>query len=100
MVWATSPGWYSSLTALSWTPDGQRLAYFYSNPNDPGSDSLGIVDAQLSRVSLLGDVGGTLASSASVVWLSDNHTIAYIVRSGTLGANKLEMLNLIDGTRK
>ena len=99
LVWATAASWYAHITALSWALDSQTLAFAYSNPLNADSDSLAVLDVRTSAVSLLGDVGGTDMSSASVAWAADGSSIAYLARAGQLGAYKLQTLSMVDHRR-
>jgi len=100
LVWTTPTYWYSNFTAMSWSPNGGNLAFFYSNRGGDGSDSMAIVDALTSSVSQVGSVGGTLTSSASVAWSPDGQAIAYLARSLDLGSYKLKTSSTVDHSRK
>jgi dipeptidyl aminopeptidase/acylaminoacyl peptidase len=99
LIWTTPTNWYSNFTALSWSPNGRNLTFFYSNRSGDGSDSMAIVDALTSSISQVGSIGGTLNSSAGVAWSPDGHAIAYLARALGSGSYKLETSNAVDHSK-
>lgn len=99
LIWTTESDWYSSFTAMSWSPDGRHLAFFYSNAAGSEADSMVVVDALTSDLSPMGRIGGTMSSSAAVAWLDHGQTIAYLARSPTLASYQLDVLDIVHRSR-
>jgi dipeptidyl aminopeptidase/acylaminoacyl peptidase len=100
LAWTTPSGWESTFTALSWSPRGGQLAFFYSNASGDGSDSMGILDVPTIQVRHVGSTGGRLFSSGSVAWSSDGGAIAYLARPQTSGSYSLEIVKTSDYSRQ
>jgi dipeptidyl aminopeptidase/acylaminoacyl peptidase len=96
LVWATPSGWYTTFTALSWSPDGRKLAFFYSTASVDGADYVGVLDVPTSRPPHIERTSGILYSSGGVAWAPDRSAISYLARPQNAGAANLEVLTTDD----
>lgn len=98
LAWTTPGRGSTNITAMAWSPSGQKLAFFYATDNLGGAgDALGVLDAGTLAVSQMGAAGGTL-SSAGAVWSPDERRIAYLMRSFS-GSTTLAISDVIDHSR-
>ena len=89
LIWSTPHRWLSRIEALSWSPSGTRLAFFYSGADSGDADEMALVDTNSLKISSQGSVGGDIRSRESVAWSRDERAIAYLSSSplGTYGLN-------------
>lgn len=95
LVWTTSHRWLSRIEALSWSPSGKSLAFFYSGADGGEADEMALVDAGSLSISVQGTAGGDIRSPESVAWSHDERAIAYL-SSSVRSAYVLYIRSLID----
>lgn len=96
LVWtAKSGGWGTTVSALSWSPTGRRLAFFYSGGGAGASEGIGVLDPETETITELSGPGGDLSYSSGAAWSPDERSIAYLARS-PVNAYTLFTVNILD----
>lgn len=100
LVWAAPTAWGTSITALLWSPSGQKLAFLYSTSGAAGADRMEIVDVATSAVSQVGTPGDNLFYSEGAVWLPNDREIAFLGRPPVGGSYTLQISDVVDHSRR